>query len=130
MESVTLQTILFYLSPGSSPLGWSILLYFVFFFAFITLLVMPDKNLVPTLLIAGVLMATVVAKLSISARPPLLEKKEFGMLIINVIMFIFPLLSAGLVRAKKKGRVVPAAIMTAIFGGVYFFMFWFLEQRT
>jgi hypothetical protein len=51
------------------------------------------------------------------------------MYVLNVTTFIFPLLVAGLVRAKKKGRVVPAAIVTALFGGVYFFSFWFFVQR-
>lgn len=129
MEGLNLQEILFLIGPQSGQLGWTILLYIIFFFALITMLVMPDKNLVPTLLIGAVMLCAVIAKLSISARPPILEKKEFGMLIINIIMFTFPLLTAGLVRAKKKGKVVPPAIMTAIFGGVYFFMFWFIEQR-
>jgi hypothetical protein len=129
MDGLTLQSILFLIGPQSGPLGWTIMLYLIFFFALITMFVMPDKNLIPTLLIGGVLLATVVAKLSISARPPLLEKREFGMLIINVVMLIFPLLAAGMIRAKKKGRVIPPAILTAIFGGVYFFMFWFVEQR-
>jgi hypothetical protein len=105
------------------------LLYFIFFFALITMLVMPDKNLVPTLLIAAVLIAAVVAKLSLSARPPIIRSDDFLMYVLNVSTFVFPLLVAGLVRAKKKGRVVPAAIMTSLFGGVYFFMFWFLVQR-
>jgi hypothetical protein len=50
-------------------------------------------------------------------------------LILNVIMFTFPLLSAGLIRARKKGKVIPPAIITAVVGGVYFFLFWFIEQR-
>lgn len=130
MEGLNLQDILFLIGPQSGQLGWTILLYIIFIFALITMLVMPDKNLVPTLLIGAVMLCAVVAKLSISARPPILEKKEFGMLIINIIMFTFPLLTAGLVRAKKKGKVVAPAIMTAIFGGVYFFLFWFIEQRS
>lgn len=129
MEGLSLQDILFLIGPQSGQLGWTILLYIIFFFGFITMLVMPDKNLVPTLLIGAVLLAAVIAKLSISARPPLLEKKEFGMLILNVVMFTFPLLSAGLIRARKKGKVIPPAIITAVFGGVYFFLFWFIEQR-
>jgi hypothetical protein len=129
MEGLSLQDILFLIGPQSGQLGWTILLYIIFFFGLITMLVMPDKNLVPTLLIGAVLLAAVIAKLSISARPPILEKKEFGMLILNVIMFTFPLLSAGLIRARKKGKVIPPAIITAVFGGVYFFLFWFIEQR-
>lgn len=105
------------------------MLYLIFFFALITMLLMPDKNLTSTLLIGGVLLAALVAKLSISARPPIFKKDEFGMLLLNIVMFVFPLLSAGLIRSRKKGRVIPPAILTGILGGVYFFMFWFVEQR-
>jgi hypothetical protein len=129
MQGVDLQDILFLIGPTSGQVAWNILLYIIFFFALITMLVMPDKNLLPTLLIAGVLLAAVVAKLSLSARPPIIPLDHFLMYVLNATMFIFPLLVAGLVRAKKKGRVVPAAIMTSLFGGVYFFVFWFLMQR-
>jgi hypothetical protein len=129
MEGVSLQEILFLLGPTSGQLQWTILLYLIFFFALITMLVMPDKNLLPTLLIAAVLMATVIAKLSLSSQEPIIPVDGFIMYVLNVSMFVFPLLVAGLVRAKKKGRVVPAAIMTAIFGAVYAFLFWFLVQR-
>jgi hypothetical protein len=129
MEGLDIQDILFLIGPTSGQLGWNILLYIIFFFALVTMLVMPDKNLISTLLIAAVLLATVVAKLSLSARPPIIPSDDFLMYVLNAMMFVFPLLVAGLVRAKKKGRVVPAAIMTSLFGGVYFFIFWFLVQR-
>ncbi|HLU11657.1 MAG TPA: hypothetical protein VK003_18425 [Oceanobacillus sp.] len=129
MEGIDFQTILFYLGPTSGELIWNILLYFIFFFALITMLVMPDKNLVATLLISAVLMTTVIAKLSLSARPPIIRADDFLMYVLNVSTFVFPLLVAGIVRAKKKGKVVPAAITTAFFGGVYFFLFWFFVQR-
>lgn len=129
MEGLNLQDILFLIGPSSGELIWNILLYIIFFFALITMLVMPDKNLLPTLLIATVLLVTVIAKLSLSSRQPILQPRELGMLIINAITFIFPLLTAGLVRAKKVGKVVAPAIVTALFGAVYFFLFWFFIQR-
>ena len=129
MEGVRLEDIFFLIGPTSGELIWNILLYFIFFFALITMLVMPDKNLIATLLIAAVLLATVVAKLSLSADPPIIRSDDFLMYVLNAMTFVFPLLVAGIVRAKKKGRVVPAAIMTSLFGGIYFFIFWFFVQR-
>jgi uncharacterized membrane protein len=84
--------------------------------------------MVSTLLMAGVLLATVVAKLSISSSPPILKTREFGMLIINIVMFVFPLLGAGLIRSRKKGRAMLFGIITGLIGGAYFFFFWFMEQ--
>jgi hypothetical protein len=127
---VNVQEILFLLGPSSGNLVWTILLYLIFFLSLITMFVMPDKNLIPTLLVGGVLMCTVIAKLSVSTtRNPIFEPAEFGMYIINIVPFVFPFISAGMVRAKKKGTVVPPLILTGLIGGVYFFMFWFLEQR-
>lgn len=129
MEGISLQEILFLLGPNSGELVWNIFLYVLFFLALVTLLMMPDKNLIPTLLMSAVLLATLVAKLSLSSRTrPLLDEREFGMLIINIIPFIFPLLTAGTIRAKKTKARAPA-ILTGLIGAVYFFLFWFIVQR-
>lgn len=126
---VNFQDILQALGPGTGQDAiWSVFLYIIFFFAMITLFLTPDKNMVPTLLIAGVLMATIVAKLSLGTSPPLLERKEFGMMIVNITMFIFPIIAVGMLRAKKNRMAAPA-IITAVTGFVYFFMFWLVVQR-
>lgn len=126
---IDFQEILRIIGPGSGrDIIWSVFLYVIFFFALFTLFTIPDKNMVPTLLMASVLLFAIVAKLSLSTRPPLLARKEFGMMVINVGMFIFPLISAGLVRARKNRTGAPA-IITALIAGTYFFIFWLLEQR-
>lgn len=128
MEGVTIQEILRLLGPNSGNPLWNIMLYAIFIFALLTMVSIPDKNMVSTLLMAGVLLAAVVAKLSISSSPPILRKREFGMLIINIVMFVFPLLAAGLIRSRKKGRAMLFGIITGLIGGGYFFFFWFMEQ--
>lgn len=134
MGNISLQTILFWLGPSSGNPFFNILLYIIFFGALITLFRMPDKNLLPTLLIATVLLTSVIVKINTSVRPPvqpILEEKEFGAFILNVILLTFPLLTAGLIRTRqKKGGVVAPALVTALFGGVFFFMFWFIVQRS
>lgn len=131
------QQILNYLAltptgPVIQPvLLFSILIYLIFVIALITLFLMPDKNLIPTLLTAGVLLAAVMAKLITGGaviqgfRPT-----QFGVLIVNVIPFLFPFLVAGMTRTRKRSNpVIPLGIFTGILGGVYFFLFWFIVQR-
>lgn len=129
MDGLTFQSILELLGPGKGYILWNILLYLIFFLSLLTVLTMPDKNLLPTLIMVGVVMATVIAKLSISSVPPLLRKNEFGMFMLNVSIFVLPLLTAGIVRARKKGRTVILCIITGSLGGMYFFFFWAMEQR-
>jgi hypothetical protein len=95
---------------------------------------MPNKNMIPTLLVAAVLLFAIVAKLSVSApnvrgMTPIMRSKDFGMLVINAGMFLFPLIAVGMTRARKNRTVAPA-ILTSVLGGVYFFAFWFFAQQT
>lgn len=133
---IDFQNILFYIGPNSNPIIWTIFLYTLFFLALVMLFAMPDKNMIPTLLVATVLMAVVVAKLSLAAESsndrPIFDTRSFGMYVVNIIPFVFPLITAGMVRArsgKAKGRVVPPAILTGLIGGVYFFSFWYFFQQ-
>ncbi|MFN8377302.1 MAG: hypothetical protein U0452_01420 [Anaerolineae bacterium] len=128
MEGVSLQEIFKLLGPQTGNMLWNILLYAVFFLSITAILTMPDKNMVPSLLMGAVALAAVIAKLSTSAIPPLFPKREFGMFLINVMIFVFPLLTAGIIRARKKGRSVMLCVITGVLGGMYFFFFWFLEQ--
>lgn len=137
MDNINFNEILNYLSL--SPAGglanatiFSIILYIIFALALLALFLMPDKNLLPTLLIAGVLMAAVIGKLiTAGANIGGFRPREFGTLIINVIPFLFPMLVAGMVRTRKRSNpVVPLGIITGFFGGVYFFLFWFFLQNT
>lgn len=124
--------ILFLIGPSSGQLGWNILIYITFFLALFTLFAVPDKNLISTLLMAGVLMALVITKLNISISPParpIFPPRDFIQFTLNAVIFIFPLLVAGMIRSRKKGKVVPLAIITSVFGGVFFFAFWFFVQR-
>ncbi len=132
MSGLNFQDIVALLGPGTGQaLIWSILLYIIFFFALITLFVMPDKNMIPTLLILAVLLFAIVGKLSVAAlalhKQPILKNKDFGMFVINVGMFVFPLITIGMIRARKSKATGPALI-TALTAGVYFFLFWFIVQ--
>jgi quinol-cytochrome oxidoreductase complex cytochrome b subunit len=112
---------------------WNILLYLLFFLSLFAMFRMPDKNMVPTLLIGAVLACIVIAKISIMAdyigEDPVLTKREFGMFVVNGMIVVFPFVAAGMVRAKKKGVVIGPAIVTGILAFIYFFLFGLVEQR-
>lgn len=113
---------------GGIELLYDILLYIMFFMALVTLFTMPDKNILPTIIIASVLLMTVIAKMG----DRVLDPKEFGSLFINVCMFVLPLIVAGMIR-RVKGRPAKAilpSILSGIFGGIYFFLFWVISQRS
>jgi hypothetical protein len=132
MDEINIGEILSYLGPSTGVPIWNILLYIIFFLALFTLFSLPDKNVVPTLLIATVLMCAVIAKLSLSAPDPIFRRGEFGMFVINALMFTFPFITLGTTRKLRLKRSVKSnlpALLTGIMGGVYFFMFWFFMQR-
>jgi len=131
MNQIKPQDIVNLLLPGTGQIAvFSIFLYIIFFFALITLLVMPNKNMLPTLLVATVLLFAVVAKLSVSAPrgQAIIANKDFGMFVINVGMFILPLIAIGMARARKNRAPVPA-IITSLVAAVYFFAFWIMAQH-
>ncbi|MBW4436309.1 MAG: hypothetical protein KME04_04195 [Pleurocapsa minor GSE-CHR-MK-17-07R] len=130
MNGLQLNDILALLGPGTGDAIWNIFLYTIFVLSLLALFLMPDKNLLATLLVGAILLAVVIAKLSLSARPPLLRNTDFGMFVLNIIPFVFPMLAAGIIRAKKKAKVVIPLVLTALVGAVYFFWFWFTEQST
>jgi hypothetical protein len=134
--NISMDAILNYLSlapAGGVPnaIVYSIFLYLIFILALITLFLMPDKNLLPTLLTGGTLLAVVLAKLvTAGASIGGFRPEQFGMLIVNVIPFLFPFLVAGMTRTRKRTNPVPPlAILTGILGGVYMFIYGFFIMR-
>lgn len=133
MDNPEIGRILAYLGPNTGEPIFNILLYIIFFFSLITLFTLPDKNVVPTILIATVLLCAVVAKLSMSSPQPIFRRGEFGMFVLNAIMITFPFLVVGTTRKARQKRSVKSnlpALMAGLFGAIYFFLFWFFIQRT
>jgi hypothetical protein len=128
---VNTQDILKLLALGEGQnIIWSILLYIIFVFGLITLFSIPDKNMIPTLLTASVLLMAIVAKVSLASGDPILSKKSFGMMLINVGMAALPFMVAGMVRAYgRRSKAQGPAIMGGIFGLLYFSMFLLFVQR-
>jgi hypothetical protein len=131
MEGFDIQDALKLLALGSGQdMIWSIMLYVIFFLGLITLFLIPDKNMFPTLLTATVLLLAVVAKVSLASSDPILRRREFGMMIINVAMAVLPFIVAGMIRSGKRPSKAPGpAVLGGIVGMIYFFMFWFTQQQ-
>jgi hypothetical protein len=137
---INVRDILSLLGPGTGQnIIWSIMLYILFFLALLTLFKVPDKNMIPTLLMGTVLLFIIIAKLSISANAvrggrPIINNKDFGMYLINIGIGVLPLIAIGMTRTSSRvnRRSNPAtgpAILTALLGILYFFAFWLAVQQ-
>lgn len=128
--TISFQDILQALAPRQgTDLIWDILLYLIFILAFISMLRGSDKQSAPTIMMAAVAGAAVIAKLGI------LNPKQSGigsegvlLLAINASMFFLPLIVVGIADKHSKSR--PTAVIGAVIAAVYFFGFWFFAQRT
>lgn len=116
--------------PTFPAIMYDFLLYFIFILAFITLFLVPDKQFYVSILVIGVLLCAFIAKLEYLGANP--RDTESGLLtfVLNVYMFVIPMIVAGLVRGKpgKPPRAIPPSIATGLFGGVHFFAFWLFSQ--
>lgn len=123
MNNLDFQDILQALAPRMDGINllYDILLYIMFFLALITMFMQSDKQMFTTLIMAAVAALCVIAKLNV------LRPKEFGSLVINAGMFVLPLIVAGITQAKKSQG---PAIIGGVLGGVYFFLFWVVSQRS
>lgn len=121
MDNISIQEILFRLGPNSGHgLIWNIFIYVIFFLTLVTMLMQGDKALFTTIICAASLLLGVIDKLVI------FQPREFGSMAIHAGMFIFPALVAGMTKDTKSR---PPAVLAAIVGAVYFFLFWFFLQR-
>jgi hypothetical protein len=122
MDSVNLQEILANLAPRSGIyLLYDIFLYVIFFLNLILMFGQSDKQTIPTIFAGAAAALAVIAKLDV------FRATAFGSLIVNAGMLILPLLVFGISNAKK---VKPLGIISGVLAGVYFFMFWFISQRS
>lgn len=119
---------------------FDIMLYLLFFLGMVNSLLIPDKQLFQTMLNVSVVAAAILSKLLVGGAlydpfadgfqytfPPC----DFPVLIINVWMFVIPMIVAGMLRAVKgkKTNAVPVSILMGLIGGAHFFLFWATKQQ-
>jgi len=126
MQGIDPQQILQLLGPRTGVgLLFDIILYLIFILGIIGLFMQSDKQLIATLLVAGALLATVLAKLQFFDNQLVLGIYGFGALIINALLLITTALAAGITKAKRSR---PILVIMAILAAVYFFLYWALTQ--
>lgn len=140
--SIELSDIGRLLSPRQGTyLLFDILLYLIFFFGMVNTLLIPDKQLFQSLINISVVGCAILSKLLVGGIlysnideygnfftfPPC----DFPVLIINVWMFVAPLLVAGLLRSVKgkRTKALEVSILMGLLGGAYFFLFWATQQQ-
>jgi hypothetical protein len=121
MPQLDIQEIIRLLSPRSgTDLLFDIMLYAIFLFGLITMFMQSDKTLLPTLMMAAVVLIAVISKLQVI--PP----RNIISLILNAVMAIFPAMVAASTKAPKSR---PTAILTSLFGFVYTVTFLLFVQQ-
>ncbi len=111
-------------SSGFPAILFDIMRYLIFIFAFITMLLVPDKQLLASLLMTAVLGIVIVVKLNI------FSPVELATLALNCALFVIPFIVAGMLRGRgRTPRAIYPALITGLLGGGYFFLFWALAQR-
>lgn len=121
MPELTAQEILSKLAPRSGTnLIYDIFLYILFFLNLAIMFMQSDKQMIPTIF------AGLAAALAVVAKLDVIPPKVFGALVVNAGIFVLPLIIAGITKAKKS---VPLAVISGLLAAVYFFAFWFFNQR-
>jgi uncharacterized MnhB-related membrane protein len=125
-QDIDFQQIIARLGPSNQmpDLLFDIMRYAMFILAFIALILIPDKQLLASLLMTAVLGMIILAKLEI------FDPIDLPTLGLNVGMFVIPLIIAGMLRGRgKTPRALIPSILVGLIGGGYFFLFWAVYQR-
>lgn len=123
---IDFQEILRRLGPSSQFPGilFDIMRYLIFIFGFITMLLVPDKQLIASLLMTAVLGIVIIVKLGV------FSPVDLATLALNCGLFVIPFIVAGMLRGRNRTpRAAFPALITGLLGGGYFFLFWALAQR-
>jgi hypothetical protein len=125
------QEILAELGPKPEKFGglgllFDIMLYVIFLLGLVTMALIPDKQLLATLLMVAVVGMAVISKIGV---PRIFDQCSFVPLVLNAGMFTLPLIVAGMVRQRggTPKALAPSALM-GLLGGAYFFLFWAAVQ--
>lgn len=132
VEDLDAQEIIDLLGPRSGEdLLFDILLYLIFFMSVISMFLIPDKQLMATMLNFVVILCAVLSKVLVGENAPyILAPTDLPVLPINAAMFVIPLIIAGMVRQRRGSPpAMITGIITGLLGGTYFFLFWALKQR-
>lgn len=132
-QDIDIDDIISAIGPRSGQeLIFDVLLYAIFFMGMVNMFLIPEKQLMPTMLNFIVIGLAVVSKLLVGTEPDsYITPGNFATLVFNSGMFVLPLITAGMVRSRfGTPKAMITCAITGLIGGGYFFIFWALEQRT
>ncbi len=132
IDDLDADEILELLGPrDGEDLLFDILLYLIFFMSILSMFLIPDKQLMATMLNFVVILFAVLSKILVGdVAPYVIAPTDLPVLPINAGMFVIPLIIAGMVRQRRGNPpAMITGIITGLLGGVYFFLFWALKQR-
>jgi hypothetical protein len=123
-----------------SPLWDIVFIYPIIIGYFVCMGLQSDKEVAPTLILAGSLLFAVLSKLGpYDVLDRLMPTDALNCevrypsgllwLVMHVGMFIFPALVAGMARGKAQ-KSMGVAIGVGVWAAIHMFAFWFLVQRT
>ena len=129
---ISLSQILAALNPTQPPeaafAGWAI--YFLAVLGLIGVFMQPEGSTRDTILLSCVLFSLLIDKIVATSNLrdtiPGMTHNSFGVFMIRVADFVFPLLVAGSTK-NDKARV--PLIFAGLCGGAYLFTRWFFEIR-
>ena len=133
-DDIYLSDVLSKLGPrGGEDLLFDILLYTIFFVGMVNTALIPEKQLLASMLNFLVLGMVVVSKLVVGTieNESVVEPDHLLTLPLHAGIFVVPLITAGMVRSHKgkASKAIIPAIFMGLLGGAYFFLFWSLQTR-
>ncbi len=112
------------LRPDSSPGIVGYVLYTIIIFVVLSMLLQKQSNLMLTMMMAAVILCAIIDKINTNGQ--LFSTRDFPAYMIRIVMFVFPMVFAGMTRTPRARA--PAIIATLI-AMVYMFVRWFTEMR-
>jgi hypothetical protein len=99
---------------------WGYVLYFIIFMAVLTLMLQKQSNLTITIFMAICILAALIEKIQA------VDKFSIWAHLTRIVMFVMPLVSAGMTRT---GRSRPPAIIAGVTAGIYMLLRWAMMPK-
>jgi hypothetical protein len=119
-----LQGILMALRPDSSIGIVGYVLYTIIILVVLSLALQKQSTLQLTMMMSAVILCAIIDKINTSGQ--LFSNRDFAAYMIRIVMFVFPLVFAGMTRTpRSRGPAIVAGVIAMI----YMFARWFGEMR-
>ncbi len=122
---LNIRDILQKLAPSYPSMVIGITLYVIIILSIIALFLQKRSNVQITIMIAIAVMAALIDKID-AWRSFAGADVQFVALMLRIVIFVLPLIVAGMTRSPKSRG---PAILAGVIAGVYLFARWFFEQK-